>query len=131
MKITYEYLTGETVEIEVDEQFGEVVLELDRKEYNNNRKETRRHVLLSAINTNSKWFASDKDDPGADRNIWKPDGRDEYLRSVVGFMPDEKTRKVIYLYSEGYSMKECGEIIGMTESGVSKKINRLRKKIKK
>ena len=46
-------------------------------------------------------------------------------------MPDEKTRKVIYLYSEGYSMKECGEIIGMTESGVSKKINRLRKKIKK
>jgi len=46
MKIKYTSVTGEIHEIEVTEEWEEIILDLDRKEYNINRKETRRHIPL-------------------------------------------------------------------------------------
>jgi RNA polymerase sigma-70 factor (ECF subfamily) len=46
MKIKYTSVTGEIHEIEVSEEWEEIILDLDRKEYNINRKETRRHTSL-------------------------------------------------------------------------------------
>ena len=45
MKIRYEFATG-TVEVEVSAEMAALHMELDRIEYNNNHKETRRHVSL-------------------------------------------------------------------------------------
>ena len=45
MKYTYKFNTEE-VEIEVDEKWGNIILELDRQEYNDNHRETRRHCSL-------------------------------------------------------------------------------------
>jgi len=45
MKIKYEFTT-ETKEIEVDENTGKIIKELDRQDYNNFKKETRRHYSL-------------------------------------------------------------------------------------
>lgn len=42
MKIKYEFVNGDVVEIEVDQEIGNVILELDRKEKCNNHTETRR-----------------------------------------------------------------------------------------
>ena len=39
MKIKYEFVTGEVVEVEVEENIGKVIMELDRVEYNNEKKE--------------------------------------------------------------------------------------------
>ena len=49
MKITYEFVTGEISEVEVDESLGGMLLDLDRQQYNNDHKETRRHVSLDGI----------------------------------------------------------------------------------
>lgn len=46
MKIKYEFVNGDVVEIEVDQEIGNVILELDRKEKCNNHTETRRHSKL-------------------------------------------------------------------------------------
>lgn len=43
MKIKYKFAT-ETVEIEVADDWGNLVIDLDRQEYNNDHAETRRHV---------------------------------------------------------------------------------------
>ena len=59
MKIKYEF-ANETVEIEVDEQWGSVLIDLDRQEYNNNQTETRRHCSLDAINLDENWLPSDE-----------------------------------------------------------------------
>ena len=37
MKVKYEFV-NETVEVEVDEQWATVIAELDRRDYNNNKK---------------------------------------------------------------------------------------------
>lgn len=60
MKITYEF-DKETVEIEVNEKWGQIVLELDRLEYNNNQTETRRHSSLFDFSPESKIFSDSID----------------------------------------------------------------------
>ena len=47
MKIKYEFAT-ETVEIEVTDDWGAIVVDLDRQDYNTDHKETRRHCSLEA-----------------------------------------------------------------------------------
>ena len=49
MKIKYEF-ANETVEVEVSEEWGSIVVDLDRQEYNANHRETRRHCSLEAYN---------------------------------------------------------------------------------
>ncbi len=50
MKITYKFATGEATTIEVTDEIGEILIDLDRKEYNVNHKETRRHTSLDGLN---------------------------------------------------------------------------------
>lgn len=56
MKIKYQFAT-ETVEIEVSDDWGNLVIDLDRQEYNNDHKETRRHVSLDAAEFEGEVFA--------------------------------------------------------------------------
>ena len=46
MKVRYEFVNGEISEIEVDDNLGELLVDFDRQEYNNDHKETRRHYSL-------------------------------------------------------------------------------------
>ena len=61
MKVRYEFVTGEFTEIEVDDSLGELLVDFDRQEYNNNHKETRRHCSLDAYNLDDALFPSDVD----------------------------------------------------------------------
>ena len=54
MLINYHSVTGEVTEVEVSAEIGAVIVELDRKEYNINHKETRRHVSLEAYDPYNK-----------------------------------------------------------------------------
>jgi len=45
MKIKYEFV-NETKEIDVADEYGAIVKDLNRQEYNNQKKETRRHCTI-------------------------------------------------------------------------------------
>ena len=60
MKIKYAF-ADETVEIEVSEEWGNILIDLDRQEYNNDHAETRRHCSLEAFNLDDALFPSDVD----------------------------------------------------------------------
>ena len=47
MKIQYKFAT-DTVTIEVDDRWGELLVDLNRQEYNNDHKETRRHSSIGS-----------------------------------------------------------------------------------
>lgn len=49
MKIKYESVTGEVMEIEVPSEVAEVCIEIEDSTKKQERKETRRHVLLSVL----------------------------------------------------------------------------------
>ena len=60
MKIKYEF-ANETVEIDVTEEWANVIIDLDRQEYNIDHKETRRHCSLDAYNLDDALLPSDVD----------------------------------------------------------------------
>lgn len=45
MKIQYKFV-NETISIDVPDDWGETLIDMDRQEYNNDHKETRRHYSL-------------------------------------------------------------------------------------
>lgn len=64
MKISYEFVTGEISEVEVDGGLGELLLGFDREQYNNDQRETRRHVSLDGMGYEGELFASAEDTEG-------------------------------------------------------------------
>lgn len=61
MKVRYEFANGEVSEIEVDDSLGELLMDFDRQEYNNDHKETRRHVSLDGMDYEGELFLSPAD----------------------------------------------------------------------
>ena len=63
MKKTYKYeFVTEAVEVEISEEWAAVLYELDRREYNNNHTETRRHISLDTVKNNNKAVISPEPD---------------------------------------------------------------------
>lgn len=49
VKIAYRFADGHVEELEVEQEVAEALRELDRQEYNNTQKESRRHVLFGGM----------------------------------------------------------------------------------
>ena len=65
MKIKYEFVNGESMEVEVSEEVGGIIVDRNgsgRSPYNNEKKETRRHCTLSTLGDEGKWLI----DPDSD-----------------------------------------------------------------
>ena len=60
MKYKYDFC-NEAVEIDVPEEWAQVLQNLDREEYNNNHKETRRHSSLEVFDPDD-WHMASPDD---------------------------------------------------------------------
>ena len=64
MKYTYTNATG-TTEIEVDEQFYDLLIAMDKDDYNSDRKHSRRYpISLENCEYEGEWFADGKDAAG-------------------------------------------------------------------
>lgn len=61
MIIKYAFRDGAVTEVEVSDEIGAVIIDLDRQEYNVNHKEVRRHCSLDAFNLDDALFPSDDD----------------------------------------------------------------------
>ena len=95
MKIKYEF-ADETIEIEVDENWGAVLIELDRQEYNNDHAETRRHCSLEEYNLDGNLvsnggdvedaFLISEDNKKLYAAIKKLEPRQQYLIEQVYFL---------------------------------------------
>ena len=60
MKIKYQFI-NESIEIEVSDEWGELLIEFDRQDHNNDRRETRRHTTLDNGYGDGEWLAFDQE----------------------------------------------------------------------
>lgn len=123
MKIKYQFAT-ETVEIEVDDDWGSLVIDLDRQEYNNDHKETRRHVSLDAALYEGDVFA----DEGADLDKFADRIA---LQQAIATLTDHQQRIIKGYYFDGLTYVELGEELGISEAGVRQAANRALKQLRK
>ena len=129
MKIRYEF-ADETIEVEVEEKWGEVVLELDRLEYNNDHAETRRHVTLDD-GEDGEWLSTERGEVFfriAGQVISRDDERFDDGRRSLSEKQDELYESV---YVNGDRINDYAADNGIDQSTASKRNRDVIKKFKK
>lgn len=123
MKIQYKFV-DETVEIEVEEDWGNLVIDLDRQEYNNNHTETRRHASLNAMSYEGDYFEDDRADLSRFADVLA-------LRDAISKLP-ERQRQIIQLYFfDKLTVQEIARLLGRHHSTVQESLNNAIKNLKK
>ncbi|MGM9600883.1 MAG: sigma-70 family RNA polymerase sigma factor, partial [Faecousia sp.] len=83
MKIKYQFAT-ETIEVEVTDDWGNLVIDLDRLEYNNDHKETRRHVSYDALDFDGDAMATE------DPTLTTYTEQDELRQAIQRLTPNQQ-----------------------------------------
>ena len=123
MKIQYKFV-DETVEIEVAEDWGNLVIDLDRQEYNNDHAETRRHASLSAMSYEGDYFEDDRADLSRYADVLA-------LRDAISKLP-ERQRQIIQLYFfDKLTVQEIARLLERHHSTVQESLNNAIKNLKK
>ena len=133
----YEFANGDVVELRIsrsgaadEEKSGissewlEMLLDLDRREYNNNQTETRRHVSLNAMDQDDNQISTEKDLFGEfyEKETW---------REMCKVLTERERLVGDLLFRQGYKQKELAKIFGVNEARMSQIIRKIRKKLKK
>ena len=129
MKIEYKFVTGEKVTAEISDEFKDVVIKLDKEEYNCNRKETRRHKSLSLSDKciENISLSSDICD-----DVFKNFDKEKLHNAISLLKPDEqKLLHNLYLNDKPITQKEYANILHINEKSIQEKSRRIRKKLKK
>ena len=126
MKITYEFVTGEISEVEVDESLRGMLLDLDRQQYNNDQKETRRHVSLDSMDYEGELFASAEDTEG--EAVRREDMARLY--SAMEFLSPSQRELVEKVYFEERKITDIAREEGVSHVAVRDRLERIYKKIK-
>lgn len=123
MKIKYQF-DNETVEIEVSEEWGSILADLDRQEYNNNHKESRRHYHLDACTYEGEDFAAE--DPALTALL----ERDDRVAKAVETLPPAQRELMKAMFWDGMSQSEYARLRAVSKATVSIAYHRAIKKLR-
>ena len=126
MKITYEFVTGEISEVEVDESLRGMLLDLDRQQYNNDQKETRRHVSLDSMDYEGELFASAED---TERAVEHREDMARLYSAMEALSPSQR-ELVEKVYFEERKITDIAREEGVSHVAVRDRLERIYKKIK-
>ena len=127
MKINYKFVTGEAVEIEVEDARGEAVVELESKTYKLERKETRRHQSYSDDNDKQDIFVDKSADIEGD--VFKKIKYSKLMDALEKLIP--KQRELVQkAFFEGLSETEIAREMGVSQQAISKQFKVIYKKLK-
>lgn len=126
MKIKYEFAT-ETVEVEVSDELGSIIVDLDRQEYNINHKETRRHCSLEAFDLDGNLLPS-KDD--VEMEFIRSEENDKLYDAITQLNPrQQKLIKAIYF--EDRKVTDLATEEGVHWTAITHAVERALKKLEK
>jgi len=123
MKIKYQFAT-ETVEIEVTDDWGNLLIDLDRQEYNNDHAETRRHISLDAAIYEGETFA-------VEDSCLEHFAENYDLHQAVASLTEHQRKIIVGHYFEGRTYVALGQELGISEASVRKAADRAMKQLKK
>jgi len=130
MKITYEFV-NEKIVIEIPKEWCAEIIELNKLKYNNNSKETRRHVtLFNGIDDGERLATKENADYILCNGIFY-DLADERLRSAFNKLTEKQKGLIDCVYYKGMSYKEYAEHDGVTKSVVTLRHQAMLRKLKK
>jgi RNA polymerase sigma factor (sigma-70 family) len=128
VRIKYTFITGESVEADVPEEVGNIILEIEKSQELKNRSETRRHESLSLFDKDIKSVDLSTDIFG---NVLKNLETDRLYAAIAKLKPKEKELLYnLYLKSNSMSQTAYAKILGITENAVQLRLAKIKKKLK-
>jgi len=127
MKIRYTFATNDTTEIEVSEEWGAFVLDLDRLDYKNDQRETRRHFSLDAFNLDDALFSSEADVEG---DVFRAERYANLNRAIAELLPDQQ-RLIREIFYDSIPAVEIARREGVGKTVVSNHLSRALKSLRK
>ena len=124
----YHFSNGETISIDVSDDWGEILIDLDRQEYNNDHKETRRHYSLEGKVYEGMDYAVE--DSGLEALFAGPTD-EECLRTAIQQLTPAQQEMVQAIYFENVSVNDYAARMGVTQSAISHRLQTVKKKLKK
>ena len=126
MKISYEFVTGEISEIEVDDDLGGMLLDFDRQQYNNDHKETRRYVSLDGMEYEGEPFISEAD------TAVEVERREDMARlfSAMKTLSPAQRELVEKVYCEERTITDIAREEGVTEAAIRNRLKKIHLRIK-
>lgn len=128
MKIEYRFVTGEKAAIEINGDFEEIILELDKEEYNCNRKETRKHKSLSLSDKSIENMSLSSD---ICDDVFKNIDKEKLHNAIPLLKPDEQELiNKIYLNKTKLSISDYAKLANVSQNAIKQRLKRIRKKLK-
>ena len=127
MKIKYEFADGD-VEVDVPNEWASILVELDRLERNNDKKERRRHYSLDACVYEGIVYASEDKNLTA---IFETDSKFGRLTEARKYLSDKQKSLIKAVYFDGMSVSDYAKHMGISQSAVSQQLKTIYKKLKK
>lgn len=127
MEIKYEFVTGEVLEIEVEDSMGEVLLEFDRQERNNDRRETRRHMSLDGMDFEGETFRAEAD------TLREAMGRvnAELFMKALDMLSASQKELLLKVYFKEMRVADIARAEGVSEAAVRNRLKKIYGKLKK
>lgn len=130
MKYTYKFSDEENT-IEINSKWEAVLSELDKKEFNQNRAETRRHELLDISNEYSSWLKSIDKSLENILNDENDSSIEERLHIAISKLKPKQRDLIIAIYFQHISVNEYAEKEGVDHSAISHRLQTAKNNLKK
>ena len=127
VKITYRFADGHMEELEVEPEVAETIKELDRQEYNNNQKESRRHVTFD-VSQESAWLAVE------DQRLARLLGGvtdEQMLYDAIGELNPKQQELIFSVFFKNTSISEIARRSGVSQPAISQRVQTAINKLKK
>lgn len=111
-------IPNEITEVEVDDEFGRYITEMDKVAAKINRKETRRHVQMSELE--EKGFSiPDNSNPLED--VIKKEGIEKLIAAIKKLQPQQK-ELLLRIYENGEKQEKISESEGVSQQAISSRL---------
>ncbi|RRK09702.1 sigma-70 family RNA polymerase sigma factor [Lactiplantibacillus garii] len=126
MRIKLHQPTG-IKEITVTEAKGKEIIELNRIEYNDNHRETRRHVSLEAYDP---YGALVKDDADPLQEVINKEEMDQLHQSVSQLTPAQR-KLLMKKFWDGMKQIDIAKEEGVSKMAITKRLQTIKRRLKK
>ena len=126
MKIKYESVTGEVMEIDVPNEVAEVCIEIEDSTKKQERRETRRHVLLSELEAKGVQVSENTD---IEANTIESEKIEQLQKALKRLLPAQQELIFKVFFCEK-SIAQIANEEGVTRQAIYERLNKIYRKLK-
>ncbi|MBS4931811.1 MAG: sigma-70 family RNA polymerase sigma factor [Clostridiales bacterium] len=126
MKIKYESVTGEVMEIDVPNEVAEICIEIEDSTKKQERKETRRHILLSVLEAKGVQMSENAD---IEADTIESEKIEQLQKALKRLLPEQQELIFKVFFCEK-SIAEVATEEGVSPKAIRNRLDRIYRKLK-